>query len=88
MQTTCIELLTSCATAHYVNGTVETDTREQMSLESFCRGMGNIILEGINLIDKGLKILILSCKVSKYPFGLQLPSCAIDLHSVGTRSRL
>ena len=39
MQATCIELLASCATIHYVNGIVETDTREPMSLGSFCRGM-------------------------------------------------
>ena len=36
---TCIELLTSCATDHYVNGILETNTREPMSLVSFCRGM-------------------------------------------------
>ncbi len=29
---------TSCATANYVNGIVETNTREPMSLRSFCRG--------------------------------------------------
>ena len=33
----CIELLTTCAAAHYVNGIVEGDTREPMSLRSFCR---------------------------------------------------
>ncbi len=39
----CKPLLTSCATAHYVNGIVEIDTREPMSLRSFCCGMADHI---------------------------------------------
>ncbi len=37
-----MELSTSCATAQYVNGIVETGTREPMSLWSFCRGQAEL----------------------------------------------
>ncbi len=48
MQANCIEILTSCATAHYVNGIVETDTREPISFRSFCHGTAECMLMVIN----------------------------------------
>ncbi len=40
-----IERLTSCATAHYVNGTVETDTRESCHLGPFVAVRQNSVIK-------------------------------------------